>query len=421
MVGTLVETTKPGSRRMNSGPRATNESDKEQDSDKMLVGKIQHGIVIDHIVPCKSLLILRLLDPGPDTRLVLAKNVQSTRFGRKDLLKIEGEFLTSTQIDTIALISPHVTVNKIEGGIVKGKHRVKAPSKLRHLLDCGNPNCSSKGQLTNFSVSLRVPIEHGYFECMACGYRIYYEDGIKQILNKASDGILISKERIQRELLELLVRKGGLRLGSKFKLKSGRQSPYFINLGALTDGESLSKMRWILAGFVWLLLNEGKISEFDFVFGPAYKGINLAALTCEGFKEYAGFNKRYLYDRKETKMYGDIGMDEQIVGSGYYREGQKVLIVDDTITTGLTKVESIKKLSVLKNHKLVGVVVFVDRQEITEDQESAVEQLEENLGVKVYPILTAKDIYKMVKETLAEKEKAEWIEYYKKYGTTGIE
>ncbi|HZW85406.1 MAG TPA: orotate phosphoribosyltransferase [Nitrososphaerales archaeon] len=392
-----------------------------QESDKMLVGKIHDGIVIDHITPCKSSLIMRLLNPSADTTLVIAKNVPSTRFGTKDLLKIEGEFLTSIQIDMIALISPHATVNLIEGGKVKDKHVVKAPTRLVHMLDCENPKCSSKGQLSSFSVSVQEPIEHSYFDCTACGYRIFYKDGIEQILVKASDGILISKERIQKELLDLLVRKGGLRLGGGFTLKSGRQSPYFVNIGALTDGESLSKMRWVLAGFVWLIQSEGKISDFDFVFGPAYKGINLAALTCEGFKEYTGFNKRYLYDRKETKQYGDMRMDEQIVGAGYYKEGQKVLIVDDTITTGQTKVESIEKLSLLKGHELVGVVVFVDRQEVGDGGKSAVQALEEKLGVKVYPILTARDIFSLVKTSLPPDQRAEWVSYYKKYGTAPLE
>ena len=391
--------------------------DGELESDKMLVGKIRNGIVIDHIAPGKSTEILRLLNPSPDTRLVLARSVPSTRFGTKDLLKIEGEFLTSIQIDMIALISPRATVNLIEEGKVKDKHEVKAPSKLVHLLDCENPKCTSKGQLSSFTVTVADPIEHSYFDCEACGYRIFYKDGIEQILNKASEGILISKKTIQRELLELLVRKGGLRLEGGFKLKSGRQSPYFVNIGALTDGESLSKMRWILAGFVWLLQSEGRISDFDFVFGPAYKGINLAALTCEGFKEYTGFNKRYLYDRKETKLYGDVRMDEQIVRGGYYKEGQKVLIVDDTITTGQTKVESIEKLSLLKNHKLVGVVVFVDRQEVSEGGRSAVQQVEEKLGVKVFPILTARDIFELVRSTLTPEQRKDWTQYYAKYGT----
>ncbi len=389
--------------------------------DKLLVSKIENGIVIDHIPPCRGLDVLKFLDPDPSARVVVAKNVDSTKYGKKDLVKIEGEYLTSSQIDVLALIAPTSTVNIIENWEVKEKKEVKPPEVLEGILECRNPACGSKGRESKFSVKLKEPIEHSYFECLECGFKIFYRDAIEEIIRKASVGVLISMEKVRREFLRLLINKGGLRLNGPFKLKSGRLSPYFINLGALTDGESLSKLRWILAGFALLLVKEKEIEDFDFVFGPSYKGINLAALTCEGLSEYFGLNKRYLYDRKEPKGYGDVAMDKQIVGAEYFKPAQRILIVDDTITTGKTKEESIEKLKSLGEHKVVGIIIGVDRQEVAEGDKSAVQYIEERFGVKVCPILTAKTIYSMIKRDLKEGDRRAWIEYYRKYGVVKLE
>ena len=390
-------------------------------TEKILVSKIENGVVIDHISSCKGLTILNLLNPGSDVKIVLAKNVPSTKYSKKDLIKIEGEYLTSMLIDIIALISPNATVNTIQESTVIEKHKVQPPRELFHVIDCKNPTCASRGQLSRFIVNMLQPVENSHFDCAGCGYRIFYDQAIQEIQKKVTAGILISKKKIQKELLDLLVKKGGLRLGDYYKLKSGRVSPYFINLGALSDGESLSRLRWILAGFTWLLIKENKISDFDFVFGPAYKGINLAALTCEGVNEYIGLNKRYLYDRKESKTYGDTSMDKDIVGSEYFKPSQRILVVDDTITTGQTKVESINKLSSLPQHKLVGIEVCVDRQETVVGQKSGIEEVKDSLGVEVFPILTATDIYHMVKPILTDEQRRSWIDYYKQYGTVSLE
>lgn len=389
--------------------------------DKLLVSKIDKGIVIDHITPCKGLLVLKFLNPDPEARVVIAKNVESSKYGKKDLVKIEGEYLTSRQIDILALITPTSTINVIDAWKVKEKKRIRPPKELVGIIDCKNPACSSKGQNSRFSVNIKEPIEHSYFECKGCGFSIFYQDAIDEIIKKASSGVLISKKKIEKEFLNLLLEKGGLRLNGPFKLKSGRMSPYFVNLGALTDGESLSKLRWMLAGFITILLDEKVVEGFDFVFGPSYKGINLAALTCEGLSEFFGMNKRYLYDRKEPKGYGDLAMDRQIVGAEFFRPGQRILIIDDTITTGQTKIESVRKLQVLGDHKVVGVIVGVDRQEVTNGGKSAVQYLEDTLGVKVYPILTAKIIYSLIKNNLREEERAAWKEYYARYGVVKLE
>ncbi len=389
--------------------------------EKLLVQKIERGIVIDHITPCKGFLIYNIFNPDPDSTAVVAKNVPSKKYVRKDLVKIEGEYITSSLVNIIALISPTATINIIADWKVKTKERVKPPEEIVGVIDCRNPSCLSKGPNSRFSVQFNPKLELTSLRCQYCDYIYYYEDVVKEIMQKASAGILVSRSRVQRELLTLLVKKGGLRYHQEFRLKSGRISPYFINVGALNDGESLEKLRWIFASYIAILLKEGLIEDFDFVFGPAYKGINIASLTCEGLREYYGINKRFLYDRKEVKTYGDISMDSSIVGSEYFVEGQRILIVDDTITTGKTKIASMQRLAALGKHRVVGIIVAVDRQEISdEDGVSAVEYLEKKLGVKIFCILPASTIYDMIKKELSPEEKKLWIEYYNKYGAVKL-
>lgn len=190
------------------------------EEEKLYVSKIEKGVVIDHIEPCKGLLIYRALNPEPDARAVIAKNVSSKKLGKKDLVKIEGEYLASLQIDLIALISPTSTVNIIDNWKVREKRRVRPPREITHILDCKNPSCSSKGQVSRFIVNMRTPIEHSYFECAYCGYRTFYNEAVETILNKASANVLFSKSKIKRELLNLLLNKGGLRIEGGYVLKS---------------------------------------------------------------------------------------------------------------------------------------------------------------------------------------------------------
>jgi len=160
----------------------------------------------------------------------------------------------------------------------------------------------------------------------------------------------------KREFLLHLVRTGAIRFGS-FRLKSGRLSPYFINIAdAMRTGGDAVKV----ANAYATRIKELDI-EFDYIHGAAYKGIPLAALVAMRLSEW-GINKRWGYDRKEEKRYGEEGA---IVGE--LREGDTVLIVDDVITTGATKVESWLKLaSMRRDVKPAGILVAVDREETSD-------------------------------------------------------
>jgi orotate phosphoribosyltransferase len=237
---------------------------------------------------------------------------------------------------------------------------------------------------------------------------------------------MLSKSDIQKETLSLLINNGAFRvapnLDELFVLKSGRKSPTFINTRALTDGESLSRLKRMLGYYIGFLMENKMIDNFDYIFGPSYNGIPISVLACEGLFEVYGVKKRYLYDRKEDKSYGDKKMDQVIVGAGYFKPGQKILMIDDVITTGETKVESIEKLKVLGDHKIVGMVLIVDRQEKAGDAENVIDEgptqlMERQFGFKVFSILEMKTIFNLMKGGVSAEIRDYWTEYLNRYGT----
>jgi len=404
---------------------------------QLLVSKIENGIVIDHIPAGKSLLVLRLLKLPPDTCSLVAQNVESKSMDTKDLIKIEGTYLTSNEIDIISFVAPASTLNIIQDWEVKEKRVIQLPSQVENIFTCPNLLCPTNTKYrpskTRFKVEKGNKIEETVLRCTYCDSMLYYGTILETLQSQdftIKGGGLVSKSQIESIFLDVLIQGGALRLPPSpeqpFILKSGRPSPYFINTGALTDGESLAKVKWAFASIIALLMEQGEIPDFDYVFGPSYKGISLATLTCEGLNELYGMDKRYMYDRKEAKEYGDLATDQVLVGANYFQPGQRLLVVDDTITTGITKVETIEKLRLLGEHEVVGVIIAVDRQEALGDRDhvedrSAVQHLEEELGLKVYSIQNIQSIYNLIKDSLEPEMRKLWIDYYAKYGTVKLE
>lgn len=208
----------------------------------------------------------------------------------------------------------------------------------------------------------------------------------------------------KKEFLELSLELDVLRFGD-FTLKSGRQSPYFFNAGLFNTGYAAAK----LGRFYSAAIAEAEI-EFDMLFGPAYKGIPLVALTASSLAEHRDIDVPYAYNRKEAKGHGEGG---SIVGAPL---AGKVLIVDDVITAGTAVREACQIISTA-GATVAGLVISLDRQEIGRDSRSAVQELEQTLRIPVISIVKLEDLVDLLEET---DEYAEYLkpvlEYRKKYG-----
>ena len=183
----------------------------------------------------------------------------------------------------------------------------------------------------------------------------------------------------KHEFLLHLVSTGAIRFGS-FKLKSGRLSPYFINIAsAMRTGMDALKV----ADAYVKKIEEAKV-KFDFIYGIAYKGISLAVLIAMRYAQ-EGINIRWGYNRKTEKDHGEGGI---IVGD--IQSGDRVLIVDDVISTGFTKLESWLKLDYsFEDIKPVGILVGIDREEMDSDYRKRFEEC----GLSIYSILSVSEIF----------------------------
>ncbi len=178
----------------------------------------------------------------------------------------------------------------------------------------------------------------------------------------------------QREFIELAIQAKALCFG-EFTLKSGRTSPYFFNAGKFQTGAAIAK----LGRFYAQALMESSV-EFDMLFGPAYKGIPLAAVTVASLAEHHNRDLPFGYNRKEKKAHGEGG---QLVGAPL--EG-KVAIIDDVITAG-TAVREVLSLIETNGAQPAAVVVGLNRQERGQGERSAIDELTEETGVPVISIV----------------------------------
>lgn len=169
-----------------------------------------------------------------------------------------------------------------------------------------------------------------------------------------------------------------------FTLKSGRKSPYFFNAGLFKTGKQLASLATFYANAVAKASNQ---FSHDLIFGPAYKGIPLAAATAIGLATHHGVDTPYAFNRKEAKDHGEGGT---IVGAPL--AGRRVLVVDDVITAGTAARESAAILAA-NSATFAGLVIALDRMERGADTElSAVEQVEKDLKVPVVAIATLDDL-----------------------------
>ena len=182
------------------------------------------------------------------------------------------------------------------------------------------------------------------------------------------------------QFLELSLELGALRFG-EFELKSGRISPYFFNSGHLSTGRAAAVL-----GRCYAAALAGSDIRFDMLFGPAYKGISLAALTAAALAEHHGLDCPYAYNRKEAKDHGEGGSSVGAAIAG------RVVIVDDVISAGTAVGEAVRIVEA-GGGTVAGVIVALDRQEVaTGSTRSAIRELEHRLGTSVLSIVTLDDL-----------------------------
>lgn len=208
-----------------------------------------------------------------------------------------------------------------------------------------------------------------------------------------------------RRFFDLAVASGVLRFG-EFVLKSGRMSPYFFNAGLFHSGTNLGALGRLYAETI-----VDADLEFDLVFGPAYKGIPLAATTVIGLSSL-GRDVPYAFNRKEAKDHGEGGT---IVG--HPLPGRKVLIVDDVISSGTSIGEAVNMIR-KAGGEATGVVIALDRQERGIEGVSALAEVRSRLSLTVTSIATVSDLVSYLRERGTPDAQTDLIEaYLSRYGS----
>ena len=221
-------------------------------------------------------------------------------------------------------------------------------------------------------------------------------------------------EQYKKEFIEFMVDSNVLKFG-EFTLKSGRESPFFMNAGAYVTGSQLRR----LGQFYAQAIHDNYGTDFDVLFGPAYKGIPLAVATTIAFSELYGRDIRYCSNRKEIKDHGDVGI---LLGSDL-NDGDKVVIIEDVTTSGKSIEETFPILTAQANVDVVGLMVSLNRQERGKTQQNALAEIREVYGIETGAIVTMEEVVEYLynrpyngRVLIDDKTKAAIDAYYAQYG-----
>lgn len=213
----------------------------------------------------------------------------------------------------------------------------------------------------------------------------------------------------KQEFIKFMTECGVLTFG-EFTLKSGRKAPYFINCGNYKTGAQLAK----LGEFYAECIKDNNI-PVETLFGPAYKGIPLAVSAVVALNNKFGIDVSYTFDRKEVKDHGEGGM---FVGKAL-SDNEKVVIIDDVMTSGKALKESVPKLKSAADVDITGMVITVDRMEkgLNSDY-SAVQEAYNEFGIKVYSIVNMEDIIDAIREGVVDGKEYldKMLAYREQYG-----
>ena len=197
-----------------------------------------------------------------------------------------------------------------------------------------------------------------------------------------------------------------------FTLRSGRRSPFFMNMGDLNSGEQLTNVGMAYAEAI----HENFGNDFDVIFGPAYKGIPLAVSATMIYNQQYHESKSFCTNRKELKDHGDAGA---FLGAKL-KDGDRVVIVEDVTTTGGSIDDVLPIIKEAADVKIIGLIVSLDRMEAATEggDKTALEVLSEKYGFKAQAIITMEDVLKY-KRNLPAATKEAFANYYERYGVKG--
>ena len=194
----------------------------------------------------------------------------------------------------------------------------------------------------------------------------------------------------KREFIEFMMSADVLRFGD-FVTKSGRNTPYFVNTGNYRTGLQNSR----LGEFYAAMVKETVGSEFDAMFGPAYKGIPLVTTAAGALARNYGIDKPFFFNRKEAKDHGEGGSTV-----GYKpKDGDRIIIIEDVITAGTAVRETMPVLAACGDVKVTDMFISVNRCEFGQNPEkTAIMEVEEEFGIRVHALVTVRDIHEYLKE-----------------------
>ncbi|MBQ9623933.1 MAG: orotate phosphoribosyltransferase [Treponema sp.] len=225
-------------------------------------------------------------------------------------------------------------------------------------------------------------------------------------------------EQYKKEFIDFMVECNVLKFGS-FTLKSGRQSPFFMNAGAYVTGSQLKR----LGEYYAKAIHDNFGDNIDVFFGPAYKGIPLAVVTAVAYSELYGKEIRYCCDRKEEK---DHGADKGALLGYKIKDGDRVVIIEDVTTSGKSIEETYPKIKAQETTpggiKIVGEIVSLNRMEKAPDSDkAALDVITEKYGFPARAIVSMADVVEALytkgdKKLITEEIKVEIDKYYEIYG-----
>ena len=221
-------------------------------------------------------------------------------------------------------------------------------------------------------------------------------------------------EDYKKEFIEFMIDCEVLKFGD-FVTKSGRKTPFFVNTGFYRTGAQLRR----LGQYYAQAIKDTFGTDFDVLFGPAYKGIPLTVAATMSISELYDADIRYCSNRKEVKDHGDKGI---LLGSPI-KDGDKVVIIEDVTTAGTSIEETLPIIKAQGDVDVLGLVVSVDRMERGKGTKSALKEIEEKYGFKTTAIVTMADVVEHLykkpykgKVIIDDTLKAAIDAYYEQYG-----